>query len=229
MVDCMDWKKVLIGAGILDLVAVNAGGAYLVYKFSILNSYSNSKVQISNDQKTDSRVTDEGCDRDCVASMEARLAILESKIGDDQGVATPPAPTKKILYPLVSPKPKVRTSSYLTVPGSGSSSKNDWESLSGTEFYFDTGDYPGLADVYFEVNIKLYNGNGMAYVRLYDSTHGVGVQGGEVQTKLQANSVVTSGRVTFWGGRNLIKVQAKSLTADTPVFNSGRLKIITEN
>jgi len=91
------------------------------------------------------------------------------------------------------------------------------------------GDYPGLKEIYFEANLKLFNGNGIAYARLYDSTHGIGVQGSEVQTSSQANTVVESGKLSFWGGKNLIKVQSRSLTADTAVYNSGRLRIVMEN
>jgi len=118
---------------------------------------------------------------------------------------------------------------YVTIPGTGSSSKNDWEILPGTEFYFDKSDYPGLVEVYFEANMKLFNGNGMAYVRLYDSINGVAVQGSDVQTNSQVNAVVFSGKVNFWAGKNLIKVQAKNLTADTAVYNWGRLRVVTEN
>ena len=75
----------------------------------------------------------------------------------------------------------------------------------------------------------MFNGSGLAFVRLYNETHGVGVQGSEVQTNQQKDAAVVSGQVSFYQGKNLIKVQAKSLTADTAIFTSGRLKIVTEN
>jgi hypothetical protein len=126
-------------------------------------------------------------------------------------------------------KTKIRTVQYVTIPGSGSTSANVWTNLAGTEFYFDTADYPGLIEIYFEANMRLVNGNGRAYVQLYDATHGIGVQGSDVNTTSQTDTVITSGRVSFWAGKNLIRVQAKSLTADTAVYNSGRLRIVTEN
>jgi hypothetical protein len=117
----------------------------------------------------------------------------------------------------------------VTIPGSGTTMSNDWVNLAGTEFYFNPADYPGLVEVYFEANIRLYNGNGMAYVQLFNATSGVGVQGSDIQTNSQIDTVVTSGKVTFWAGKNLIRVQAKSLTADTAIFSSGRLRIVAEN
>jgi hypothetical protein len=64
---------------------------------------------------------------------------------------------------------------------------------------------------------------------LLDVTHGIGVQGSDVSTASQAETVAISGKVSFWAGKNLIRVQAMSLTADTAVYNSGRLRIVTEN
>jgi len=140
-----------------------------------------------------------------------------------------PTPTPTIVYKTSPPKAKVRSVYYVSVPGNGSTLANDWVDLAGTDLYFDKADYPGLIEIYFEINSHLMNGNGAAYVRLFDVTHGIGVQGSEVQNSSQASSLVVSGQITFWAGKNLIRVQAKSLTADTAIFDSGRLRIVTEN
>ncbi|KKT58340.1 MAG: hypothetical protein UW51_C0003G0004 [Candidatus Amesbacteria bacterium GW2011_GWA1_44_24] len=208
---------------IIDLIGVSSGTAYLLInsKFKVQNSN-----QIQNSNSNQESIKTEADKR--IASIEGKLAILEERIAGQSGVTVAP-PTRVPAAPKATVRPKTRSTQYITISGSGSSSKNDWESLTGTEFYFDPGDYPGLIDVYFEANMKLFNGNGMAFVRLYDATHGVGVQGSEALANSQTNTVSVSGRVSFWSGRNLIKVQAKSLTADTAVYNSGRLKIISEN
>jgi hypothetical protein len=126
-------------------------------------------------------------------------------------------------------KTKVRTVSYVTVPGSGSTALTDWTTLTGTDFYFDTADYPGLIQVTFEANMKLYNGSGRAYLRLFDVTHGIGVQGSDVNTNNNSDAIVESGKVYFWAGKNLIRVQVRSETVETAVFNSGRLRLVSEN
>ena len=66
-------------------------------------------------------------------------------------------------------------------------------------------------------------------MRLYDVTHGIGVQGSEASTQAGVDTVVESGQVSFWAGRNLIRVQMKSLTTESTFYTSGRLRIITEN
>ena len=146
-----------------------------------------------------------------------------------QSLANLPTPKPNEIIAPVIKKSKIRTVSYLPLSTGGQTMNRDWTNLSGTDLYLDTHDYPGLIEIYFEANIHLFNGNGQAFVRLFDDTHGVGVQGSEISTAFQKDTAVVSGKLSFYQGKNLIKVQAKSLTADTAIFTSGRLKIITEN
>jgi hypothetical protein len=124
---------------------------------------------------------------------------------------------------------KTRSIQYIPIPGSGSTLENKWVDLAGTEFYFSTSDYPNLTEAYFEANMRLVNGNGFAYLRLFDITAGIEVWGSEISTNSQNFTSVSSGKLTIRKGNHLYRVQAKSLTADTTVFNSGKIKIILEN
>jgi hypothetical protein len=209
---------------ILDVVALNAGVGYMLYKSEFLIS----KSQLSSNNQVPITQTIDQCGEACRAYINKRVEELTLRQVQGGSPAGPSA-TPKVIYVPQTASGKNRITSYVITPGSGSTSGNDWTDLAGTEFYFNPADYPGMVEVYYEVNMKLFNGNGMAYVRLYDATHGVGVQGSDVQTNSQTDGLVVSGRVSFWSGKNLIKVQAKSLTADTAVFTSGRLRIVTEN
>ncbi len=203
---------------ILDLVLVNVVLGYLVYKFQspIPKEQTTSNNQITN-LKTEYL---DKCGEECLKVIRLEVAKLEPSL--PVATVSPTIITKVV-------KSKIRTVQYVTVPGSGYTSANSWSDVPGTDFYFDTKDYPGLLEVYFESTESLLNGNGVAYVRLFDVTHGIGVQGSDTQTSAQTAGVVTSGKVNFWSGRNLIRVQAKSLTADTAVYATGRLRIVTEN
>lgn len=159
------------------------------------------------------------CGADCQKYIDTKIA----------NIPTPLPQTKTITYIPSVKKTKIRTTSYLPISTGGQTLSNNWEILPATSFYFDIHDYPGLVEIYFETNIRLFNGNGTAFVRLFDETHGVGVQGSEVSTNQQKGTAVVSGKVSFYQGKNLISVQAKSLTADTAIFTSGRLRIVTEN
>ena len=123
---------------------------------------------------------------------------------------------------------KTKTTTYMPIPGSGSILSYDWVNLSGTEFYFNPADFPGLVEVRFEANMRLFNGNGLAFLRLFDTTNGIEIWYSQIQTGNQDSTVVVSDPLPFRSGNNLIVAQAKSLTADTTVFNSGRLKIVTK-
>jgi hypothetical protein len=150
--------------------------------------------------------------------------------------ASPSGATVPITKPLPSvgnlassPHPKTRTVSVFSIPGTGSTLANDWADIPGTDFYFDQHDYPGLIEAHLTVNLRLVNGNGRASIRLFDVTHGIGVNGSEVSTGSQVDELVTSDKLIFWQGNNLYRIQAKSLTADTTVYTSGILKITSEN
>lgn len=133
-----------------------------------------------------------------------------------------PSPTSKIVKKLS------KSVSYIPIPGNSSLLSYSWANLSGTEFYFNPDDYPGLKEAYFEANFRLFNGNGTAFVRLFDATVGIEVWGSEVSTTSQNFASIISAKLTLRPGNHLYRVQAKSSTADTSVFNSGRLKIVTE-
>jgi len=139
-----------------------------------------------------------------------------------------PSPTLIPQKNIISPK-KIRTTTIIPIPGSGSTLDNKWADIAGTEFNFNPLDYSNLKEAYLEVNLKLFNGNGTAFVRLFDVTSGIEVWGSELKTNNQNFTFVTSDKLTLRPGNHLYRIQAKSLTADTTVYNSGRLRLITEN
>lgn len=141
----------------------------------------------------------------------------------NQAISPTPIITKKTVVP------KTKSTQYIPIPGSGTTLENKWVDLLGTEFYISTNDYPNLIGAYFEANIKLLNGNGLAYLRLFDITAGIEVWGSEISTNSQSFTSVSSEKLTIRPGNHLYRVQAKSLTADTTIYNSGKIKIILEN
>lgn len=115
---------------------------------------------------------------------------------------------------------------YIPLGGGGSTTSQDWADVSNAEVYLDIGDYPNLDRAYFEGFIKVKHGNGRAFARLYDVTHTIGVQGGEMYTDNESFTLVESGSLSFWRGKNLYRVQVKSLNGYEAFFDSGRIKLI---
>ena len=149
---------------------------------------------------------------------------------------TCPTPEPKIVEETIIPEPtkiisKITTTKsekkvlYIPVTGTGQTTENKWTDLSGTDFYLNTGDYNNITESYFEASLRLFNGNGTAFVRLFDVTAGVEVWGSEVSVSSQNFVTGVSGKMTLKSGNHLYRVQAKSLTADTTIFNSGRIRI----
>ena len=203
--------------------------AYIVY-ISFYKSDESSQTVTRNlsavDDGSGGVVDIDNCGEECRRYIDEKLA------GELLPFSESPTPTEKVstengVSPATS-QTKIKSVSYVPIPGDGSTLSTDWVSLPGTDFYLSKSDYPGLTGVYFEANMRLMNGNGAAFLRIYDATHGVGVSGSEVQTSNQGSSFVSGGPLSLWEGTNHYLVQARSLTADTTIFESGRLKIISE-
>lgn len=209
-------SKVLKVVLIVNLVVLNSVVGYLVFK--LINTAPELRSSPPEPGGDTGVVRVDVCGPDCQKYIDAKMVFPSS---------TPTTITKTVYQ--TTPKTKTRSVTYVPIPGTGSTMSNVWTNLAGTDFYFNTADYPGLVEVYLEANVRLINGNGVAYFQLADITHGTGVQGSDLSTSSQTSTLVTSGRVIFWAGKNLIRVQAKSLTADTAVFDGGRLKVVVEN
>jgi len=201
-------KILLWVLGVIDVVAIHVAFGYLLLRKPVVPTVESTVQYIDQ------------CGDECKKYIDSRTATVKPTPG--------PTPETKIIYQTV-PKTKVKSTTYVTIAGSGSTTAKDWVNVAGSDFYFSPEDYPGLVSVYFEANMKLMTGSGRAYVRLFDVTHGIGVQGSEASTKSNTDTVVESGQVSFWQGKNLIRVQIKSLTTESAVYNSGRLRIVVEN
>ena len=220
-------SKILKTIVIIDMLVVNVGVGYLAYRSLVLGPTPQSNV-FAPASAAKTEYIDQ-CGVECQKAIKAEVATLASGAQDLPSPTSTPKPVAQAAGGQTSVKKKVRREEMMTVPGSGSTMSNDWVDLAETGFYFDTRDYPGLTEVYFEANMSLVNGNGVAYVRLFDITNAIGGVGSENDTTSQINVWTKSQRVYFWAGRNYIRVQAKALTAHTAVDNFGRLRIGTEN
>jgi len=115
---------------------------------------------------------------------------------------------------------------YIPLGGGGSTASKEWTDVGNAEVYFDIGDYPNIDRAYFEGFIKVQHGNGKVFTRLYDVTHSIGVQGSDIYTGSESYSLVESGSLNFWQGKNLYRIQIKSLNGYEASVDSGRIKII---
>jgi len=115
---------------------------------------------------------------------------------------------------------------YIPLGGGGSTTNKEWTDVGNAEVYFNIGDYSNVDRIYFEGFINVKHGNGKAFARLYDVTHGIGVQGSDIYTDSESFSLVESGSLSFWQGKNLYRIQIKSLNGYEASIDSGRIKVI---
>src|SRR3989344_2924071 len=152
----------------------------------------------------------------------------QKKIDEEvaRAVATISASSQAAKLPS-SPATLKGETTYIPLSGSFSTTSTDWYDLQGVEAYIDLEkEYGKNASVSWEGSLKVAHGNGQAFARLFDTTHGIAVSGSEISTTNNADSkLVTSGNLNLWAGRNLYRVQIKSLNSFEVTFGEGRIKI----
>ena len=88
-------------------------------------------------------------------------------------------------------------------------------------------DFSQTAYVTFEASLKVADGNGQAFARLFDATHGIAVDGSEISTTNNADfKFVGTNKLNLWNGKNLYKVQLKSLNGFVITYSGGKIKIV---
>ena len=133
----------------------------------------------------------------------------------------------QVTKPLSNSSSLKGETTYIPLSGSFSTTSTDWYDLQGVEAYIDLEkEYGKGATVSWEGSLKVAHGNGQAFARLFDTTHGIAVSGSEISTTNNADSkLVTSGNLNLWSGRNLYRVQIKSLNSFEVTYGGGKIKI----
>src|SRR3990172_4713127 len=194
-----------------------AFGLWLLYQRVDLISkvlqqkYDNFPQTITQLKEVQLQPVDE-CGDECRKTIDEEVA---------RAVATISASTKVTNLPSNQTSLKGQTS-YISLSGPFTTTATDWINLNGVEAYIDLEkEYGKGATVSWESSLKVAHGNGQAFARLFDVTHGIAVSGSEISTTNNADSkLVTSGNLNLWAGRNLYRVQIKSLNSFEVTFAS---------
>ncbi len=158
------------------------------------------------------------CGEDCKREVND---IVSKAIATVSGTTT----TKTIISQVAS-APKEKQTTYISLAGPITTTSMVWVDAAGTDTYIDlVNDYGKNTWVSWEANLKIADGNGQVFARLYDATHNIAVNGSEVSVTSGTSTQVISGQLSLWAGRNLYRVQLKSLNSFVATFASGRIKI----
>lgn len=116
---------------------------------------------------------------------------------------------------------------YIPMGTSATTTSTDWVDVDDSAVYIDLeNDYGGDATVSWEASLKVAHGNGQVFARLYDDTNKIAVDFSELSTENNVEfSQRSSGNLPFWKGRNLYRVQIKSLNSFEVTYSGGRIKV----
>lgn len=178
-------------------------------------------ISVSGTKQEELRVI-ERCGVECEDKIKEVVSqAIATLSGKTVQKITAPAATTQTTTQITS------QTSYVPVGGAGSTTKTDWADLFNTDFFLDLGEYGKLKETRWSANLKIFQ-NGESFARLFDFTHGVAVPGSEISTKNVTYTLIESGPLTFLAGKNVYRVQMKSLTGYEASFDAGRIKIVTE-
>lgn len=192
-----------------------------------LNGKKKAATQIIETIQQDP-LTQEVLSDNCGVSCQA---YIDRKV--DKEIAALPTPgvsketvVEKTTTVQVEKSLKTQQTTFIPIDGGETTTRSvDWVSLDNTKFTFDQSDYGSSPTITWDANIKV-EGDSKAFIRLYDETHGIGVQGSEQTTTSNSYINLSAGPLAIWQGRNTYKVQIKSLNGAQVYYSSGRLKIV---
>ncbi|MDO8618895.1 MAG: hypothetical protein Q7R49_03015 [Candidatus Daviesbacteria bacterium] len=151
-----------------------------------------------------------------VQSLENTVANLQVQINQLKGsgavVATTTTGTKSPIY--------------IPLGWNGAGSTQDWSSVTSQSISIDPADYSGYTSMQFSANISVYQGNGTAYARLYDSDDGLAIipsqVSGTTDTPVWADS--TTFKLPSTAKKTYI-LQVKTTTGYASQVQNARIKV----
>ncbi len=111
----------------------------------------------------------------------------------------------------------------IPISTSGSTVNSEWESLGGSEISFNKANYPGVKKMYFQANLGTSAEDRKAFARLFDVTHGIGVQGSDISSTATTPMQIKSNPLNFFSGDLVVRIQLKSLNGNTVSISNGRI------
>jgi len=203
---------------LITVIAILAFGNLVVLDIKLLKQ---SKESITTPLPSVSpTTTSDSCGNICQQTIEEKISQAMATVSGKETIKETKAVEKTVKE---TSQAKVI---YIPLGGSGSTASTSWADVGNAAVYFDLKDYPNFSEARFEGFIKVLNGNGKAFARLYDATHGIGVQGSDIEASGENFTLVSSDKLNFWQGKNLYRIQIKSLNGYDAYIDSGRIKII---
>ncbi|OGD86623.1 hypothetical protein A2Z23_01120 [Candidatus Curtissbacteria bacterium RBG_16_39_7] len=175
------------------------------------------QTKTSTQKESDNSQIIEVCGANCIKTIEASTSALSKRIDELSPKTTTPTPT------TISTNPKV---SYIPLGISGASTQNtSWETISSQAIYLSGDDFPGYKNMTLEGYLKVKDGNGKAFARLFNTNDGTALLGSEMESSTWDYSLVESNQFGIASGKKLYKLQLKSLTGYEASVGTVRIRV----
>ena len=161
-----------------------------------------------------------------IQNLEAIVSELSKRIS-----ALEQSPSPIVQLPTSTTSTTTTTSTakyplYIPIGTGGGSSAFDWTTINTSEVEIDPADYSGYTNMYLEVELKSYQGNGRAYARLINYTDSTGLAASEVSTTSENYTTVVSSGFKLGSGKKKYRLQLKTLTGYEASTQSVRIKVV---
>jgi hypothetical protein len=205
----------LLFLSILGLI----GGFYFLYQRQnkILNEPGETNQALEIDDNSELNLSLDTCGQRC----RDEIAIAVSDALADI------SPTTETIIEKETIVSTSQGTDYISMGTSDTTTSTDWVDVEASAVYIDLeNDYGADANVSWEASLKVAHGNGKAFARLYDDTNKIAVDFSELTTENNVEfTQKTTGNLPFWKGRNLYKVQIKSLNSFEVTYSGGKIKV----
>ena len=140
----------------------------------------------------------------CLASSSEPVSVITQQVLGQQKV-----------------EPKLK---YLNFPGARGTNSTTWWEVPDMEVVLNIANYPNYVATW-EALLRVKNGEGKAYARIFDTAAGIPLEGSEIETGSDKLLRVFSGPLTFWPAERTYKIQIKSLYGTEAVIEEAKIKI----
>lgn len=208
---------ILIGFGLM-FVGIGFFGVGFVNLWNRVGKLEQERI-FNFDGDTETIYVDQ-CGEECKAEITRQVTLLGQDFEGQGGNAE----EQEVV--VVNQSTPTQTT-YVPLGVTFASSSTSWENVADTEVWIDVNnDYGGDAYISWSASMKVAHGNGQAYVRLYDKTNGIAVNGSELTTVNNSDfENKSSGKLNLWSGNNEYVVQMKSLNGFEVTYSGGKIKV----
>jgi len=205
---------------IFSILILFSGFAFLYYQ--IRNIPKDASVELRPQESLLQNIQEEKTMEEVVGENYITEEEVDEKIS--QALSTISGETKTIIREVTPRLSKKIT--YISLGDAYSTTSTGWVDVPGSAVYINVEvDYGSGAKVSWEASIKIAHPNGKVFARLYDDTNKIAVDYSEIASEENNYEQVSSGYLPFWKGRNLYKVQIKSLNSFEAFYTGGKIKI----